>query len=104
MKDAVLSQFSECIKALGDEVITVHLFGSRARGDNVPSSDYDILLVVTRKTPQLIDQLYDGVMDILLSTGKLVSLKIFTQAEFERLSNIPTPFMHNVLTDGVKIE
>lgn len=51
----------------------------------------------------LIDNFYNAVIDILLSTGRLISLKIFTASEFDRLKSIPTPFIQNVTTGGIRL-
>ncbi len=101
--DPVIRRFLSHLKPLSKEIKSVYLFGSRSRDDWRPDSDYDILIVLERKDRALIDKLYDIVMDILLETGRLVSLKIFTETEFNRLSSIPTPFMQNVLKEGVKL-
>ena len=82
----------------------IYLFGSRAKGTERPDSDYDLLLVVSPKfTFEDRDRLYGAVMSILLSTGRLVSLKIFKEQEFKRLCDLGTPFMQHVMTDGIKI-
>ena len=81
----------------------MYLFGSRCRDDRRPDSDYDVMIVLERKDSTVIDRLYDAVMDVLLPTGRLISLKIFASDEYQRLKSIPTPFMQNVLTEGVKI-
>ena len=66
-------------------------------------SDYDLLVVVARKEPALLDALYDGVMDVLLAHGRLVSLKVFGEAEFKRLMNLRTPFMARIAEEGKKL-
>jgi predicted nucleotidyltransferase len=85
------------------DTIRFILFGSRAREDWRPDSDYDVLVVVPRKDRRIVDGLYDGVMDVLLETGILISLKVFDEKRFERLKSIPTPFMANVMAEGVEI-
>lgn len=104
IQDAVLEKFSQGIKGVKEKIRAVYLFGSRARGTDRPDSDYDLLLVVTEDF-SLTDKskLYDSVMDVLLETGRLVSLKIFKEKEFNRLRALETPFMQNVLREGIKI-
>jgi uncharacterized protein len=103
--DEVIKRFLGILKALSvwEHIIEIYLFGSRCRDDWRPDSDYDLLIVLDRKDRQIISSLYDAVLDILLETGKLVSLKIFESREFQRLSSIPTPFIESVLTEGVKL-
>ena len=79
------------------------LFGSRARGDHKPYSDYDILIVVTEKDRGLIDALYDATMEVLYKTHRLISLKIYRKADFDKFAALPTPFLANVLRDGAPL-
>lgn len=81
----------------------VYLFGSRCRDDWRPDSDYDILIILEKRDRKVIDKLYDAVMEVLLSSGRLVSLKIFTAAEFERLKGLQMPFISNVIKEGIEI-
>ena len=103
MNDKIVEQFLELIHPCMADIEEIYLFGSRCRDDWRPDSDYDILIVLDKKDRIIIDKLYDAVMDILLSTTKLVSLKIFTSSEFNRLKSIPTPFISNVMSKGIKI-
>ena len=102
--DPVLQTFVARCRALGDTVQAIYLFGSRATGRERPDSDYDVLLVVAPAfSPHDKDQLYEGVMDVLLATGRLVSLKIFSRSEFERLRTLGTPFMQHVAQEGIPL-
>ena len=103
MHDPVLQQFLKKINPLRKHITQVILFGSRARGDDRTDSDYDVLIVVPRKDAQLLDGLYEGVLDVLLAHGRLISLKIFPDEEFERLTRLQTPFMQRVKTEGVPL-
>ena len=103
MRDEIVKTFIDMISPLSLYIKEIYQFGSRCREDWRPDSDYDIMIVLEKKDKEVIGKLYDAVMDILLSTGRLISLKIFTLSEFKRLKSIPTPFMRNVLKEGVKI-
>lgn len=77
------------------------LFGSRARGDARPDSDWDVAVVLRgydgnrAETFRLIDLAYD----ILLDTDQALSLKPFAPEELERR----TAFMHNLRQEGIPI-
>jgi uncharacterized protein len=101
--DKTLTRFLELIAPTRSAIKQLILFGSRARGDEKPYSDYDILVVADRVEPSLRKTLYSAVVDILSSSGDVISLKIFPEAEFKRLTAIPTPFMRNVLREGKTI-
>jgi predicted nucleotidyltransferase len=103
MQDEIVAKYLSLIKSIKAKIKAIYLFGSRARGDEKPYSDYDLLFVMKEKDRKVVDSLYDAVMEILLETGKVVSLKIFKEEEFNRLSAIPTPFMSKILKEGIKI-
>lgn len=98
--DLVIDEFLKSIENIKEQILRIYFFGSRTRDDFTPNSDYDLLLVVIEKKTELINKLYDIVIDILLSTGGSISLKIFKEDEFKRLSSIPTPFMKKILAEG----
>ena len=101
--DPVIREFLSRISSVRPRFDKIILFGSRARGDERPSSDYDVLLVTAQRDRDLVDAVHDAVMEVLFSTGRLVSPKIFRRADFERFSSIPTPFMKNVMADGISL-
>ena len=55
--DAVLADFLKGIEAVRPMIDRLVLFGSRARGDHRPDSDYDLLVVVGRRDPALLNVL-----------------------------------------------
>ncbi len=101
--DPILCAFLERIASVRPLIKRIVLFGSRARGTHRSDSDYDVLLVVSRKDDALLDVLYDAVMDVLLEHGRLVSLKVFPEREFSRLQSLRSPFMEQVKREGVLI-
>ena len=104
MRDPIIQTFLERCRSLGEKIQGVYLFGSRAKGTARPDSDYDLLLVVSEVfSLSDKDALYDQVMDTLLESGRLVSLKIFRQPAFQHLCDLRTPFMTHVLQEGIKI-
>ena len=103
MNDDIIEKFLSLISPVIEHTKEMYLFGSRCRDDWRPDSDYDILVVLEYKDRVIINRLYDAVMEILLTTGRLISLKIFTVSEFNRLKSIPTPFMQKVTTEGIKL-
>ena len=100
--DPVLARFRKTLTNFRGKIKTVYFYGSRAKGTHRPDSDYDILLVVGKSFSQEDkNKIYDRVMDILLETGRLVSLKIFKESSFKNLCRMRTPFMNHILREGV---
>ncbi len=100
--DPVLGRFRTAIQAAyGDRLDRVVLFGSRARGDAQPDSDYDIA-VFLKDPGELWDEL--GVLshittDILLDTGAVISAKPFATAFYSERS----PLMREIRGDGLDL-
>jgi predicted nucleotidyltransferase len=99
--DPVLARFRRDLDAVhGDGVDRVVLFGSRARGDWGPDSDYDIA-VFLKNPAGLWDELAKLAhitTDILNDTGALISAKPFAADVYQDRS----PLMQAIRTDGVE--
>jgi predicted nucleotidyltransferase len=103
MREKVIDSFLDLISPLREQIEGMYLFGSRSRDDWRPDSDYDILIVLKKKDKEIVGRLYDAVMEVLLATGRLISLKLFTVSEFNRLKSIPTPFMASIMREGIRL-
>ena len=105
MNDPILAKFLERIQSVRYLIQAIYMFRSRAKGTHRTDSDDDALLVVTgHLTVEQQDALYDAVLDILLETCRLVSLKIFRTTAFHRLRDLNAPFMRHVLTEGIRVQ
>ncbi len=101
VSDRVLKRFFSLIAPVSEWIDLIVLFGSRARGDARHSSDYDLLVIVPQNDERLMASLYEAVVDVNIETGKLVSLQVFTRAEYERLKAMPTTFIQVVHEEGI---
>jgi len=94
-RDTVLSRFRTALgEAYGDRLARVVLYGSRARGDYRPDSDYDIA-VFLRDVPDRgleMHRLADIETDILYDTGALINALPFPADAYRE----QTGFMHEV--------
>ncbi|MGM0408740.1 MAG: nucleotidyltransferase domain-containing protein [Bacteroidota bacterium] len=88
-------------KAPGTKVI---LYGSRARGDNRPDSDIDILILLDKKKITREDEkrVKYPLYDIEFETGIIVSALVLTKLDWESKHKI-TPFHDNVSREGVEL-
>ena len=61
------------------------------------------MVLVKKKNRALMDALYEAVLDVLLRTGKLISLKVFTMSQFSRFLELSSPFARRVSKEGIRI-
>ena len=87
----------------GSEILEIHLFGSKARGDAGPESDIDLLIVTERNDWKLKDEIGRVATAILLSEGIYLSIKVLGRALYQRLVALEAPFIKNVLREGVAV-
>lgn len=92
---------NQLLNKLGGSVLSVQLFGSKARGDFNKESDIDILVVLKEPKEEQINFIYDAVMSLCGEYGVYLSVKVFSEKEFEYYKSIPTLFIRNVLREGV---
>ena len=101
--DRVLDSFLRRLTAVRGDIVGLYLYGSRARGDHRPDSDYDVFVVLHERTRDAVDGLYDAVVDVVCESGSLVSLKVVSRPHFARLLAAGNPLVANVLLDGVPL-
>ena len=80
ISQATRSMLSTCKRIIQERVpdAAVVLFGSRARGDAAPDSDYDLLVLTdTPLTSADEDRISDAVYDLELERGVVISLIFF---------------------------
>lgn len=85
------------------QVVAFKLFGSKARGDFRKNSDIDILLVVKKVSEKDKDKIYGLVNSIFFKYGIDLSVKIFSQKEYDYLNSIPSVFMQFIQREGVSL-
>ncbi len=87
-----------------DSRAEIFLYGSRARGDNHPDSDWDILVITPRDkiTLDYESELRDPIIDIELETGQIISLIVYSRSDWSEKMMF-SPFYSNVKKEGIKI-
>ena len=81
-----------------------YLFGSRARGDNRSDSDWDILILVesSKVTNEIEDKFRDGLYDIELDSGQIISTFIYPKDLWESSLKF-SPLYKNVKNEGIRL-
>lgn len=84
--------------------VEAYLFGSRARGDFRPDSDWDIIILIDedKVTNEIEDKFRDGLYDIELEAGQIISTFIYPK-KFWRSILRYSPLYENVNREGIRL-
>lgn len=96
--DDCLEEMVQRILAVGHPQKII-LFGSRARGDAQPDSDYDILIIEPSNLPRY--QRAAPYRRALVGTCLAKDIVVWTPEEVTEWSNVPNAFIITALREGV---
>ena len=100
----VLKQLkAELRQTLGNLLIELKLFGSKARGDDTSDSDIDVLVIVTNYDWHICDIVYDIATDISLQADLCISPKVLSKNIFDQMCKEETSFIRNVSRDAITV-
>ena len=77
----------------------IYLFGSMARGDEGPDSDYDLLVIVPDDAPA-VRQDSDLAYRALRGTGIAADVLVWVRSRFERRKHVVASLPATVLREG----
>src|SRR6185295_6843357 len=96
----VASEFAEALaERLGDDLIQVALFGSRARGEARWRSDYDLMVVLRSATGEARSAVHRLATTLELEHNVDLSTKIVDRERFENLRRSSMRFWRNYARD-----
>lgn len=97
--DPVLTAIKERLhEVLNDNVKQIILFGSRSRGTAERDSDYDVLLLVQKRSEALEDRVDDIAYEILDRYGAVVTIFVDEMATFQMDQS--EPLFCNIRREG----
>ena len=100
--DPIVREVAERLRErFGPHIRRSILFGSRARGDHEGGADYDVLVLVDKKTRDLEAGLFDLECEISSSRDVCVSVLVEEEAAFDRRRY--EPLFMNVRREGVPL-
>lgn len=100
----ILRRITEKLKErFSGRIVSVHAFGSRVRGDNDEWSDFDVLVVVRDKDPEIEAKIINVFVDEEIKGGLSFAPVIKDIRSFEMEKKYHTPFYENIMKEGVKL-
>ena len=82
----------------------IYLFGSRARGDNSTTSDWDILIItpIEKISLEYESDIRDPIYDLELDSGEVISVLVYSRSDWQKKQSISPLFM-NVSKEGIRL-
>lgn len=96
---------NELANALRDRygIDSVVVYGSKARGDDSPDSDIDVMIVLDDYTPEIEAAIDELVYEINLAYDCLISTVLFDRQELAEGPLGESPLYKRVLAEGVRL-
>lgn len=86
---------------LGEQLVSIILYGSVAKGTQTDQSDIDVALILNANlTAEDEDRLSDFIVDMNLKYDRMFSVIDINEATFEKWGNV-SPFYRNVKEEGI---
>ena len=85
------------------QIKSITLFGSKARGEESPFADIDLLVVVTKESLELWDKIQSVSSEVSLDRDVLLSIKVMDSDHLSYLEKVESGFIKNVYKDGASI-
>ncbi len=102
-RSAVETFCRKVIDKFGREVVGLTLFGSKVRGSDQPGSDIDVLVVVSARTPALVDGIIDVAFEVNLAFDVYISPRVVGRNALSDPRWAVTPLIQAVRREGVAI-
>lgn len=93
----VYQQFDEQVKS-------ILVFGSRARGEAEPDSDMDLLVVLSNTPPETVRAIRYLAVDIWLKHGIYLSTRVWDLNHWRKMEELQTFLYRNICRDSIRLE
>ena len=85
-KNEILTKLKDCLQMLyGDRLENVLLFGSEARGESIPDSDIDIMVILNGPVCFMLEyrRIIDALYDLILESGRIIDVTPVEKQKYE---------------------
>jgi predicted nucleotidyltransferase len=101
-KNVVTTFVKELKKKVGDDIVAIRLFGSKARGDFEKDSDIDIFVLVKQKG-ETRDRISDIAADYFYEYNVPIAPVVYSVFEYEKNKELGSFFFEQVEREGVPL-
>ena len=103
-KPAILRELKRSLESLlGDQLVSMVLFGSMARGDYHDESDIDVAVIARGLTRELKGRILDEVAELELKHHIPLSVLVLSEGEFNRLKERERRIALDIEGEGIPL-
>ncbi|MFN8441728.1 MAG: nucleotidyltransferase domain-containing protein [Caldilineaceae bacterium] len=102
-QQALQTFVSKVCQRFPDQILTIYLFGSRARGDARPDSDMDLLVILKNADLATRRSIRDLAIEVWLSSGIYLSTRVWDELHRQQHADLHTAFYKNLQQDAVSV-
>jgi predicted nucleotidyltransferase len=86
-----------------DRILAVALFGSKARGDDDPESDIDLIVIADSEDSEFRSALWRIASEISLEYNVIISARIYSKKRWEKTRRIGLPFSKAIINESIPL-
>ncbi|MCK4315798.1 MAG: nucleotidyltransferase domain-containing protein [Anaerolineae bacterium] len=100
----IVMEFVERVRQRFDgQLISVVLFGSRARGEAELDSDMDVLVVMSNAAPEIRKEIRHLAVEVWLEHDIYLSTRVWSRDHWRKLEELQTLLYRNIHRDGINL-
>jgi len=103
-EQAAIAEFTTLVQdQFPGRILSLTLFGSKARGDADAESDIDLLLLVDEESNPLRSELWRIASDISLEHNVVLSVRVYAQTRWAASRRMRLPLYRAIVADGIPL-
>lgn len=102
-KQAATEFVNKALQRFNGQIVSIVLFGSRARGEAKDDSDMDVLVVMSDASPSIRKEIRYLAVDVWLRHDIYLSTRVWSLAHWRKLEELQTLLYRNIQQDGISL-